>query len=71
MFRPKNWKEFKDAIHEKINIGDPYYESEVDEGIEAGADAMLEGLRKDLLEQWGIVITDEGKIFIPIKGNDV
>ena len=45
MYRPECWKEIKDAIHDKINIDDPYYEGEVDEGIEAGADAMLEKLR--------------------------
>ena len=47
MYRPEGWKEIKDAIHDKINIDDPYYEGEVDEGIEAGADAMLEGLKKE------------------------
>ncbi len=45
MYRPEGWKEIKDAIHGKINIDDPYYEGEVDEGIEAGADAMLEKLK--------------------------
>ena len=63
MYRPKDWE---NPYEEDKAVFDGEYAD-----FEDGASAMLEGLRKDLLEQWGIVITDEGKIFIPIKGNDV